>query len=396
MRIRGLVLASALLATPAFAGPGPAPIVGGTTASVGQFPTTVGIELGGGLCTGTLLTKDWVLTAAHCVDPAVLMQSQAQITASVRVHFDTVNLFTNPGMVVRASETIKHPSFSVNALGSHDIGLIRLATPVTDRPPVAVNLVPGKAPVGIPVTMVGFGVTSRTSPNSAGVERVVDQTSVSCASGGLSDSNLLCFSQVNGKGKCEGDSGGPSFAMIDGRQFQIGVTSFGDQNCAQFGADTRTDAETAFLFEHVPELACGADATCNAACGQGALPVDPDCGCDADHPCPDGNTCFHDQCIVDPFAPSGVGSECVDGNSCQSGNCAAVGDEQLCVIDCTPGAEGACPDGFTCRDTSGGGGACWPADDGGCCSTGQGGATTSFLGIAAVALGLRRRRRATR
>ena len=177
--------------------------------------------------------------------------------------------------------------------------------------------------------------------------------------------------------------------LIDGKR------SF-DQNCAQFGADTRTDAETAFLFEHVPELACGADATCNAACGQGALPVDPDCGCDADHPCPDGNTCFNDRCIVDPFAPSGVGSECVDGNSCQSGNCASVGGEQLCVIDCTPGAEGACPDGFTCRDTNGGGGACWPADDGGCCSTGQGGATTSFLGIAAVALGLRRRRRATR
>ncbi len=394
MRIRGLVLASTLLAAPALAGPAAAPIVGGTNTTVGQFPTVVGIELGGGLCTGTLLTKDWVLTAAHCVDPAVLGQSQAQITASVRVHFDTVNLFTNAGMVVRASETIKHPSFNVNALGSHDIGLIHLATPVTDRVAVPINLVPGKAPVGIGVTMVGFGVTSRQATSSAGVERVVEQTSISCAQGGLSDTNLLCFSQTNGKGKCEGDSGGPSFAMIDGHQVQIGVTSFGDQNCQQFGADTRVDAETAFLFEHVPELACGSDASCNATCGQGGLPVDPDCGCDADHPCPDGNTCFHEQCIVDPFSPSGIGSECTDGSECQSGQCAASSDQSLCVMTCDQGASDACPSGFTCRDATGGGGVCWPSDDGGCCSTGNGGAATSFIGVAAVALGLRRRRRA--
>ncbi|MBK9032212.1 MAG: trypsin-like serine protease [Myxococcales bacterium] len=389
-----LVLISGLTAAPALAGPTQqAPIVGGTSTSVGQYPTTVAIELGGGLCTGTLLTKDWILTAAHCVDPAVLGVSQAQITASTRVHFDTVNLRTTPGIVVTASETIKHPQFNVNNLGMRDIGLIRLSTPVTDRVPVPINLVAGRAPVGIGVTMVGYGVTSRQATQSAGVERVVEQTSVSCAFGGQSDTDLLCFNQTNGKGKCEGDSGGPSFATIAGQQVQIGVTSFGDQNCAQFGADTRTDAETAFLLEHVPELQCGADGVCAASCGQGALPADPDCGCDADHPCGEGHTCFVDVCIVDPFAAGGVGSACTSADECESGTCATTSSEQLCTFACSPGAADACPDGFTCRDVAGGDGVCWPADDGGCCSTGGRGPGASLIGVALVALGLGRRRR---
>jgi MYXO-CTERM domain-containing protein len=372
MRIPGLVLATCALASPALAGPTQAPIIGGTNTTVGQFPNVVALQVGGGLCTGTLLTKDWVLTAAHCIDPNVVGQSEAQITSGLRIHFDTVNIFQSQGTVVRASQIFKHPGFDLNNLGMHDIGLVRLATPVTDRAPARVNFDPAKAPVGIAVTMVGYGVTSRSNPNSAGTQRVVDQTSVSCAVGGGSDADLLCFSQVAGKGKCVGDSGGPSFATIDGQQWQVGVTSFGDQNCQQFGADTRTDAEEAFVLEHVPEL-------------------NP---CDADNPCAEGRTCFQGTCIADPFSPGGIGSECADGPECESGQCASSSEESLCTFACATGTDGACPDGFECRDTSGGaGGVCWPTDEGGCCSTGNGGVPTSLIGVAAVGLFLRRRRR---
>ncbi len=387
---------TAALVTTAHAGPGRAPILGGTQATVGQFPSVVALEVGGGLCTGTLITPEWVLTAAHCISPGVVGGTQASITSSVRVHFATVNIRTSPGTVVRASATIPDPTFDVNNLGSDDIGLIKLATPVTDVTPVPVNLQASKAPVGIGVTMVGFGATAVGGGGSVGIEYVVEQTSVSCAGGGGSDADLLCFSQGNGRGKCEGDSGGPSFAMIDGKPVQVGITSFGDQDCAQFGADTRTDAERAFLVEHIPALQCQADGSCTAACGSNGLPVDPDCPvCDTDGECGDAQVCFEHACIIEPFGPRGVGSECTDGTQCESGSCAAgPGGDTRCTLTCTPGTAAACPAALECLEVAGGagGGACWPADGGGCCDASGRGAPTALAGGLLLGLLLRRRR----
>ena len=393
MRIAGLVVSSLLVAAPAFAGPGAAPIIGGTHTAVGDYPSTFAIEVGGGLCTATLLTRDWVLTAAHCISPQVVGGSQATITSGLRVHTGTVDLFSDPGTIVRASQTIPHPDFRLSALGAHDIGLIKLATPITDITPVPVNLLAERAPVGIGLTMVGFGAT-RVGGGGAGAQFVVQQTSVSCGDSD-GDANLLCFDQTSGRGKCQGDSGGPSFAMIEGKAWQVGVTSFGDQQCAQFGADTRVDAERDFLLQHVPELQCGADDTCTSGCGFGALPVDPDCPvCDADEDCPGSRVCFDHQCMTAPFDPSGLGSTCASGTQCETGECATRGEEQLCTLTCAPGAAGACPDGFDCIDATGGNGACWPATDaGGCCSTGGDGAPTALFGLAALGLVLGRRRR---
>lgn len=386
-------LGAALVAAPALAGPAQAPILGGNQTTPGQYPSTLVIEVGGGMCSATLLTPDWVLTAAHCVSPSVVGGTQAQITAGMKVHVGTINLRTSGGTIVRASQTIPHPSFSINNLGSHDIGLIKLATPITDVVPLPINLIAARAPVGVGVTMVGFGATATGGGGNIGVQYAVHQTSVSCAADGASDAYLLCYDQTSGLGKCQGDSGGPSFATLDGKLVQVGITSFGDQNCAQFGADTRTDAERDFLFAHVPALACGADGACTAGCGQAGLPIDPDCPvCDDDSQCPGSRICHEHQCLVAPFDPTGVGSACTGGEQCESGECAGRGDQQLCVLSCTPGAADACPSGFDCANSAGGGGACWPAS-GGCCDAGQRGAPTALVGVLVIGAALTRRRR---
>ena len=359
---------------PAASSPSP-DIIGGTTTTVGQYPTVVALEVGSFLCTGTLITPNWVVTAAHCVDPAVVMlPSQDAVTKGTTIHFNTVDLIGDSGTVVEASATFKDPLFDQGHLGANDLGLIQLATPVTDVQPSPINLSARLAPVGTVATIVGYGLTSQPGgPGTTGVEyELTNRISVPCSDQDIGrDTNLLCFLQTDDKGTCSGDSGGPAFAVINGQQTLVGVTSFGDQQCMTYGADTRIDIEEQFLLQHIPEL-----------------------GCLGDKDCPSHRVCFAHSCIAQPFGPNGLGSVCKTAADCDSAICAVSSqDGSRCSLACSTSDSTTCPDGFECLKSSDNAGACWPVAGGGCCDAGPGSPATALVGLGAIALGLRRRRR---
>src|SRR3954447_18726706 len=102
------------VATAALLGAAAAPssaVVGGGNASPGEYPAVAEITFGPFLCTGTLITPDWVLSAGHCgsATGAAVATPASGPPQLINVRIGGVN--QNDGENRWVSQVVLHPNY---------------------------------------------------------------------------------------------------------------------------------------------------------------------------------------------------------------------------------------------------------------------------------------------
>jgi len=234
-----------------------------TVALYFNFPGSTRVK---NFCTATVIAQDTVVTAAHClVDVSQMLETTVdQLLPNVRVGLgiDLVgSLLDGKVQFVKVKSARYHQDYvsgSDSLEGAdkgkpfYDIAIVRLESPLpADFKPVRLMADPAQLTVGLKLTLAGYGVIR------GGVfpveSKELRKTTVTVDNSSLNPVQFS-YAAVNGQSACSGDSGGPAYLIENDVLTLVGVTSWGDNNCAEKGVYTSVPALHAWIQETVSAL----------------------------------------------------------------------------------------------------------------------------------------------
>lgn len=245
-------------------------IIGGNNTTIENNPWQISIRRNGAhWCGGSILTPEWILTAAHCLNNVPI--NQFEVAAGITDRTENIN-----GQYIDVAQVIIHPAYDPST-SNNDVALIRLAVPLNFNNrvlPITLTNSLSHTAIGQTARVTGWGNTlDGTNPSPSIVLQelempIISNTQANNINTGstLVNSNMIALYQPN-SGVSRGDSGGPLSITSNGIRYLIG--------CSSWGEFPKTEKPTIYtkLFNYIswinsnvplPELN-GVDLVCNSS-----------------------------------------------------------------------------------------------------------------------------------
>ncbi|XP_077786216.1 coagulation factor X-like isoform X2 [Podarcis muralis] len=232
-------------------------VVGGSFCRPGGCPWQVLLQnkRGYGFCGGSLISSQWVLTAAHCLDTVI----PHQVTVG---DFD-IHQRERHEQKVGVRQYWKHPQYDSTNF-NNDIALIQLTSsvvfsehvlPICLPNPQLTTLLIGEGASGM---VSGWGATHTKGKSTRFLMKVslpiVSADTCRPSTEKLITDNMFCAGYAEeAQDACKGDSGGPFAVAYRSTWYLLGVVSWGE-GCAEvgkYGAYTRVSNYISWIKETI-------------------------------------------------------------------------------------------------------------------------------------------------